>query len=87
MKPQILEASANREASQEDHLQPIDELDAAIDQAQALTALLENKAMNPASGGECSGRIREGIFELGRETFKRLRGAAVAALAGKDGAR
>lgn len=55
---------------------PADELDAAIDQSEALNTLLANEFMSPQDGPPCE-RIQSGIVELSHHTFSRLRRANV----------
>lgn len=66
---------------------PTDELENAICMAQALNELLEHRICNPGDGGEYCENIQVGLVVLGSETFTRLRLAAEAVAAGKDGAR
>jgi hypothetical protein len=54
--------------------QSFEELDAAIEQAQALNALLEHAFLNPDDdgGGRWTGALENGLAELRHQTFSRL---------------
>src|ERR1043166_9267542 len=64
-----------------------DELLNAINQAQALTALMENKILNSDDAGSYCDSIQCGIVELNANTFSRLYRASEGAFATKGGAR